>query len=274
MQSTEVHIERPIRSTTPSSWCNAYDPNAQPVIPKGQLYGPTPYDINFCFPYVPRALETDQIKLEPFIPRLHGVAFFQHATSFPEDFHFMRFTPPDTLEGLLTYVELTYRRNPANMLFVIIDKATGRFGGVAGLVNCDAEHRTADIAMGIAFRGYRGTSGSVLTASLLLRYCMNLPTDDVPGLGLRRVTWTSHASNPRSQGLARALGMRMEMEKRWSRAISPEKVSNGRMLRSGDPCDSQGVDDLFFVMCFDDWEAGGQNTVAFALATVRYEAKL
>ncbi len=274
MQSTEVHVELPTNASSESSWCNAYDANARPVVPASELYGPTPYDINFCFPYLPQTLDTDQIKLEPFIPRLHAGSFLRHASSFPEDFHFMRFTPPNTLEELLVYFELSFRRNPANMAFVIIDKATGRFGGFAALVNCDAEHRSADIAMGIAFRGYRGTSGSVLTASLLLRYCMNLPTDSVPGLGLRRVIWTSHSSNPRSQGLARALGMRLEMEKRWSRVITPEKASNGRMLRSDDPCDGQGVDDLFFVMCFDDWEAGGKNAVGFALATMRYEAKL
>ncbi|KLO11420.1 hypothetical protein SCHPADRAFT_929905 [Schizopora paradoxa] len=257
----------------PDAWCNSYEP-VRPTIFPDELYGPTPYDFNFCFPYLPQSLQTDQIKLIPFVPHLHAELLFQHTVSYPEDFRYMTFVPPNTLEELLEYFELQYRRDPSKMAFVSMDKKTGAVGGMVTLVNCDAHHRTAMFAMGIAFRGFRGRAGAALSSALLLRYLFNTPTDTVPGLGLRRVHWTSHARNLTSHKLARGLGLKFESEQRWHRVVPNSKPGNARETRRDDPCKLEGVDEIFFVMCFEDWEAGVKQAIGGVLGTTRYEAKL
>lgn len=266
---------QPASSDALGAWCNSYKPVRTAILP-AELYGPTPYDFNFCFPYLPHSLETDQIKVVPFVPRLHAEILFQHTISYPEDFRYMILTPPKTLEELLEYFEIHYRRDSSKMAFVCVDKKTESVGGMVALVDCDAQHRTAAFAMGMAFRGFRGTSGAAVSVALVLRYCMNLSTDAVPGLGLRRVQWMSHRDNILSQKLARGLGMRFESEQRWFRIVPPSKPGNGRALalREGDPSELCGVDEIFFVMCFDDWEAGAKQALGSALGTKRYEAKL
>lgn len=261
-------------TSTKFSWVNSEGIHASPILPRSELYGPTPYDINFYFPYLPRSLETAQIKLVPFIPRLHAEAFFQYITSHPNDVHLMRFMVPDSLEGFLGFYELNYRRNPANITFAALDRETGQIGGIISLENCDPTNRTASISFGMAFRAFRGTLAAPLTVALVLRYCLNLPTDAVPGLGLRRVTWTCHSKNVKSQMLAQALGMRLEVEQRWARVYKETKGGNGHELREGDPCCDSGVDSLVFVVCFDDWESGTNNSVEDVLSLMRYEARL
>lgn len=277
MQLTDIQViptdSQPTSNHAPDAWCNSYEPVRPTVLPD-ELYGPTPYDFNFCFPYLPQSLETDQIKIVPFIPRLHAELLFKHAISYPEDFRYMTFVPPKTLEDLLEYFELQYRRDPSRMAFVCVDKRTDAVGGMVTLVNCDAHHRTATFAMGIGFRGFRGTSGAALSAALLLRYLFNTPTDTEPGLGLRRVQWSSHADNLASQKLARGLGLRFESEQRWFRVVPHSKLGNERATRKDDPSKFQGVDEVFYVMCFDDWESGTKQAIGSALGTTRYEAKL
>ncbi len=146
----------------------------------------------------------------------------------------MIFRSPKTLEELLEFFEITYCCNPSSMAFVCIEKKTGKVATLITLIACDTYHRKATIAMGIAFRGFWGTSFATLSAGLLLRYCFNAPLDAVPGLGLRRVQWTSHwhADNIASQKLARRLGLRFETEKRWFRVIPQLKPRNERALRA------------------------------------------
>jgi len=256
-------------------WCNSYNHLARATLSPDELYGPTPYDLNFCLPYDPKGLETDQIQFVPFIPRLHAVLFFEHALAFPEDFRFMHYSPPKTLTDVLEFFELQYRRNPANMAFAVVVKQTGAVGGIVALSDCDAVHLRATISMGFVYRTHRGTSGAALAAALLLRYCLNLPTDPVaPGLGLRRVTWFAHTDNVKSLMLARALGFRFESERRWYRTITRGKTGNERAIRDGDECELQGADDIFLAICFDDWEAGVKQAINGALATLRYEPRL
>jgi len=256
------------------SWINSEGVRAPPIVPPNELYGPTPYDINFHFPFRPQSLETQSISLVPFIPRLHAEAFFQYMVSHPDDALLMRFRVPDTIEELLEFFELHYRRNPANITFAALDRRTGQIGGIVSLENCDPINRTAAISFGLAFRRFRGTYGAPIAVALVLRYCLNLPTDAVPGLGLRRVTWTCHSKNVKSQTLALTLGMQLEAEQRWVRVHKGTKEGNELELRKGDPCRDGGVDSLVFVVCFDDWESGTKKSVADMLGLMRFEAKL
>ena len=40
-------------------------------------FGPDPYDINFCFPIDFATLETEKVKLLPFIPRLYAEIYLE-----------------------------------------------------------------------------------------------------------------------------------------------------------------------------------------------------
>lgn len=240
------------------------------VLPTDALYGPTPYDINFCFPYLAQSLESPQIKLVPFIPRLHAETFFIHAREHPEDFKHMRFPVPNTLEEMLTWFEYNIRRNPENMVFAIMfadeHRQNWSYGAILSLTHCDPERLFAEVAMGIGFRSHTGRNGAAIGTSLLIRYCMNSPTDSPPGLGLRKLGWTCHAGNFPAQGLARSVGFRFESMQRWNRTAPSGKENNRRMLRKGDPLGVPGIDDFYFVLSWDDWEADGRNIVESALS--------
>ncbi|KLO13242.1 hypothetical protein SCHPADRAFT_904421 [Schizopora paradoxa] len=245
------------------------------VLPADELYGPTPYDVNFCFPYLPAVLDAGSIRLTPFIPRLHAEAFFTHTAEHPEDFKYMRFHVLNTLEEFLSWYELAYRRNPANMAYAInvVDQDGEHFAGIISLTSCDPERLTAEISMGIGFRSFRGNSGSTIATALLLRYCLSSATDSPPGLGLRKVGWTAHSHNYPAQALARTVGFQVESMKRWSRLAFSGKRGNTRVLRDGDPVGIPGIDDLYYVMCWDDWEGEGRKYVQAAL-TKRFESKV
>ncbi|KLO11161.1 hypothetical protein SCHPADRAFT_930104 [Schizopora paradoxa] len=261
------------------SWCNAYEPQPrifEQTLPESELYGPHPYDVNFCFPYLPEALRNKSLALVPFIPRLHAEKLFEHARHHPEDFQYMRFPIPKTLEGMLAWFELTFRRNPFYMAYTAL-YADGignwEVGGVIALIECSEETLTAEIGMGLTFQNFRGKSRALETVAMLMRYCLNVPTDQVPGLGLRKVGWTAHANNRLPQVIPLALGSRLESMKRWNRVAHDGKVGNGKAPRKGDRIGLPGVDDLFFVMCWDDWEADGRRA-AEAVLGKRDKAKL
>ncbi len=78
-------------NNSPHPWCNSCKRMA---IHPDELYGPSLYNFNFCFPYHSQTLETDEIKHVPFVPRLHAEVLFQNAITYPGDFRYMYSTPP------------------------------------------------------------------------------------------------------------------------------------------------------------------------------------
>ncbi|KLO06588.1 hypothetical protein SCHPADRAFT_684837 [Schizopora paradoxa] len=252
-----------------STWCNSYTTQPQDVelncaLPLDELYGSEPYDINFCFPYLPAALCDEKlgVKLVPFIPRLHAETFFRFAVQHPEDFQYTRFPIPRSLEEMLAWFERTCRRNTFNSAFAVLfrdDNGIWIFGGFLMLVACNPESLSADIATGILFHNFRGRSRAREPCSLILRYCLNTPSDEVAGLGLRRVGWHAEAHNYPSQSLALSLGFRLESMRRWSRTVPPGRRGNGKRLRKGDPVHSAGADEVYYTLCWDDWDAFGRN---------------
>jgi len=267
----DTSVIQPSTDTAVGSWCNSYTvPTTLNVLPTDELYGPTPYDVNFCYPYLAQTLEHPQLKLIPFVPRVHAEAFFLHCREHPEDFKHMRFPVPNTLEEMLTWFEYNIRRNPENIVFALMfadeHRQSWSYGGILSLTHGEPERFFAEISMGIGFRSHTGRNGAALATALLARYCMNSATDSPPGLGLRKIGWTCHGGNYAAQGLARMLGLRVESMQRWNRLAPPGKENNKRSLRKSDPSDVPGIDDYFLVMCFDDWEAEGRKIVEATLA--------
>ena len=47
---------------------NNYAPTPEPPLSESDLYGSTPYDLNFAYPLLPETLQTPRLKLVPFVP--------------------------------------------------------------------------------------------------------------------------------------------------------------------------------------------------------------
>lgn len=231
-------------------------------------YGPEPYDLNFVFPIHDHLalLESDRVKLTPFIPRIHADALSTELAKHPETMHWI----PSSLVGgeLLDTMERVFRRAPGNVAFAIIDK--GRGGALAGLITLiDAAPAalSAEIAWVIILPPFQRTYVATHATGLLLRYCLDLPRAAPPGLGLRRVQWVTHNRNARSEAAALRLGFAPEGTRRWARVLGRGQEGNGVPPRAGDPRETHmGRGDMTLSLCWDDWEGGARAHVEGLMA--------
>jgi len=245
------------------SFTNSFKADDTPF-PSG-YYGPDPYDINWVMPLHEATLESDRVKLTPFIPSLHARAYADVLKIDP-DLH--RWFPIDlsSLDNILTQVEFLMRRRPVCILFAIIDKTRGGDGalaGVIGLINAMPSNLSTEIAWAVVFPAFQHTYVASNAIGLLLRYCLELPSyPQRPGLGFRRVQWTAHTANRASQAAAKRMGFKEEGVLRWSWVIPEGMEGNGIALRDGDPESPRpGRDSVMFSLCVDDWESGGREHV-------------
>jgi len=245
------------------AFTNSYKGPDLPALLPG-YYGPDPYDINWIMPLHEATLESERVKLTPFIPSLHAKKYAEQIASHPELHRYFPFNP-STLDEILTMVEQTVRRDPRWILFAIIDKAHGggTFVGVIALVDALPWNLSATIAWVIVFPERQRTYVASNAIGLLLQYCLELSSHpERPGLGLRRVQWTSHTANRASHATAKRMGFREEGVRRWMYVIPEGVEGNGIPLRDGDPKSPMpGRDSLIFSMCADDWESGGREHV-------------
>ncbi|KAF8490170.1 acyl-CoA N-acyltransferase [Russula emetica] len=244
------------------SFTNSY--KAQDQLPSG-YYGPDPYDINWMMPLHEATLESDRVKLTPFIPSLHARAYADQVKAHP-DLH--RWYPFDlsTLDNILTQAETLVRRNPMAILFAVIDKARGdAFAGVIALLSTFPMNLTTEIGWVVIFPEFRRSYVTNNAIGLLLNYCLELPeppSGRPRGLGFRRVQWMSHAANQPSLAAAKRIGFKEEGAMRWTFVMSEGAEGNGIPLRDGDPLSLRpGRHSAIFSFCADDWESGGREHV-------------
>lgn len=221
-----------------------------------------PYDINYCLP-LPVCLESDRIKLTPFIPSIHGETFF--AAYDEAQGPLGQYLPISltTYSKFLAYVE-GVRVNPNSVLFAIIDKTKlngGRglnvcLAGIIGFLNTAEGNFAVEIAPVIILPEFQRTFVATNAIGVLLKYCLNLPSEG--GIGFRRVTWTAHQDNQASVKAAERMGMKKEGYLRWTWAISPEKV--GKKCGEGRG-NALGRDSVLLAICWDDWEHGAREDV-------------
>lgn len=110
-------------------------------IPKN-YYGPDPFDVNFCFPVEKffDQLESDRVKLVPFVPRVHALPFTEAVAEKPETMQWLP-VAPTILEEFLPFFERTLRRDSTLCTFAIIDKLRpdpkypNLGGGLAGMMS-------------------------------------------------------------------------------------------------------------------------------------------
>ena len=232
-----------------------------------EYYGSDPYDINWMMPLHEATLESDRVKLTPFIPSLHARAYADKLKSDPD---ILRWFPFDlsTLDEILAQTEILLRRSPQCILFAIIDKARGdALAGVVSLVNTTPEHLRTEIAWLVVFPEFRRSYVTDNAVGLLLNYCLELP-DPSPspgcrrGLGFRRVEWTGQSENQSSLRVAKRMRFKEEYVSRWTWVLPEGAEGNGIPLRDGDPMGTKrGRHTVMFSFCADDWESGGREHV-------------
>jgi RimJ/RimL family protein N-acetyltransferase len=224
-------------------------------------YGPDPYDINFSFPIHEATLESDRVKLTPFIPALHAREYWDQVTHAPEIYRFLLILPK-TIEEFLFFLETRIRSDPNFVFFAIIDKGRGgTLAGVIGLINTEPVNLTTEIGFIPVFPAYQRTYVTSNAVGILLRYCLELPSAPRPGLGLRRVQWVEHSFNQPSYDAAVRMGFRYEGTLRWHCVLLEGQEGNGSSLREGDPSKGPARDNKLVSFCVDDWENGGREHV-------------
>lgn len=244
------------------SFTNSYKQEDDSPIEAG--YGPDPYDINWMMPLHETTLESDRVKLTPFIPSLYARSYADQVKAYP-DIH--RYYPVDltSLDNILTAVETLVRRRPDYILFAIIDKARGdAFAGLIGLFGASPTNLSVEIAWIVVFPEFRRTYVTSNAVGLALNYCLELPSapPERRGLGFRRVQWSAHPENQPSIALAKRMGFKEEGLLRWTWVLPQVAEGNGIPLRNGDPkSPSLGRHSAVLSLCADDWENGGREHV-------------
>ena len=253
------------------SWTNSYQPPRPTAVADSELYGPEPFDINFVWPIRLELLETDRIKLVPFVPRVHAKHFWSGVETAPDLLRFYPFAWP-TLESFLRDHEGLVRRDPAHVLFTIIDKTQpdaahpelggGSLAGVIGLYHAFAAQLSAEIACVIVLPVFQRTHVASNAVGVLQRYCLDLPTASPPGLGLRRVQWCAHAKNLASVRLAERMGFAHEGVRRWAWVLPEQLARDGEKPREGDQWpEKAGRHTVVLACCWDDWVGGAKELV-------------
>ena len=149
-------------------------------------------------------LESERVKLTPFVPSLHAREYAEQSAAHP-GLH--RYFPLNlsSLDTILTEVEQRVHQDPTWVLFAIIDKARGgTLAGVIGLIHVSPVNLSAEVAWVLVFLAFQRTYVAS-NAIGLLRYCLELPSNaQARGLGFQRVQWVTHTANGASRAGARA----------------------------------------------------------------------
>ena len=214
------------------SYINAYTPPPD-TIPDKELYGPSPYDLNFVFP-VPDALSTDKVKLVPFVPRKYAARLMSRVEGHADFFKYMPLHL-ETLRDWLCFVEMFVRRDAGNVLFAVFDTSGirpdlvdqdkdlgvpgGALAGAIGLAFTDPHNLSSEVGPVIVLPQFRRTHVSSHSVGAILRWALERSSvSDDPtegGLELRRVAWQAGPDNAASNGLAKKMGFKFEGIGRW-----------------------------------------------------------
>lgn len=251
------------------SFTNSYTPPPPgKPLSADELYGPDPYDVNFCYPLHFPSLETPRVKLTPFIPRIHGDYFWSQIESNLDLFRYYPFSFADK-EDFFTVLE-GFRRNPDRVLLAVIDKTKpdvehpefggGSFAGLIGFLNSVPASLMTEIGFVVVLPAFQRTHVASNAAGAALKYCLELPSADFSGLGLRRVEWKAHSRNLPSVRLAERMGFTKEGTLRWHMALPPVLAKDADKPRDGDKWpERHGRHTVVLGMTWEDWENGGRD---------------
>lgn len=233
----------------------------QPEITTDGQQSPTAHDTNFCFPV--RELESERVKLTPFIPDLHADLYFQGSAAYPDLYEYIPWeTFTSTSDFVKQVIDSRVRPDTGVVLYAIIDKtristspsSSANFAGIIGYMNTSPANLSTEIGYAIILPPFQRTHVTTNAIGLLLQYAFDSPPH---GLGLRRVQWKANRLNTKSIGAVQKLGFKLEAVLRWDRIFvgSKTSASNGVEEREGDPSPGTvGTDTALLALCWDDWE--------------------
>jgi len=222
----------------------------------------TAYDPNFCFPV--RELESERVKLTPFIPDLHADLYFKGSAAHPNLYEFIPWeTFTDTSDFVKQVIDTRVQPDTGVVLYAVIDKtrtstspcSSANFAGIIGYMNTSPANLSTEIGYAIILSPFQRTHVTTNAIGLLLQYALDLPPH---GLGLRRVQWAANKLNTKSIRTVQKLGFKLEAVLRWERIFAGSKTSaaNGVKEREGDPRPGTvGTDTALLALCWDDWES-------------------
>ncbi|KAF6752975.1 hypothetical protein DFP72DRAFT_902992 [Ephemerocybe angulata] len=233
------------------------------------------YDQNFCFP-VPEALESDRVKLVPFVPSLHSKAYADLSSTYREVYRYIPLGAFWDQAALDTYIEQSFRVEPGWILFAVFDKTKPSETFGSRRIPCrhyrvhqhlTPKHLSTEIGAVILFPPFQRTHVASNATGLLLQYALNRPN---------ALQWRANALNKGSINLAQRLKFQMEGVLRWNRALpahlanDQDRMANRESLREEDPKpDCVGRDTALLGLCWDDWESGAKENVATVMARTK-----
>ncbi|KAF8149436.1 acyl-CoA N-acyltransferase [Crassisporium funariophilum] len=221
-----------------------------------------PYDINSLLP-VPTQLDSDRVRLVPFIPAVHAAPFHK---AYIQDPNLGRYLPVlwEEFDSMLTFIESFIRSSPGSALFAIIDKtrpdadaqSSGSIAGMIGWQNGSMSNLSLEVGPVVILPAFQRTFVGTNAVGLLLKYAFDLPEDG--GLAMRRVFWCADPANAASIGAAEKMGFVKEGVLRWMWILPIGK--KGKAV-DGNRKEGDGRDSAMLSICWDDWEAGVREHV-------------
>ncbi|KAK2463396.1 hypothetical protein APHAL10511_004482 [Amanita phalloides] len=243
---------------------NNYKPSARQGVSLKDLT-----DSSFVLP-VPESIETERVKLVPFVPSVHAEAWYTVALQNPgyADYVPYRLATPDDIQ--VYYLEQIHN-NPQRTLFAIIDKtrgapdgrvSDGAIAGIIGAIDCMPQDLKVEIGPVFVFPAFRGTHVSEHAIGALLKYWLDVPSQG--GMGFRRVAWTTNPDNRASVRVAEKMGFKLEGVMRWTWVL-PEGAAGKDV--EGERGVGKGRDTTLMSLCWDDWENGAREKVLKMIET-------
>ena len=228
----------------------------------GQKISPTdPW--NFVLP-VPESIETNRVKLVPFVPSIHAEPWHQASLQHPTFMQYMAVNL-NTLEEIVEVHRTLSHEDPRNLLFAIMDKTTndgsstvadGTMAGVIGVLECAPENLSLEIGPVVVFPDFQGTHVSKHAIGAMLKYWLDVPSKG--GMGFRRVSWHADPANGASVRVAEKMGFTKEGINRWTWVVPEGKPGKDVGAERGA---GKGAGRVLLSVCWDDWENGVREKV-------------
>ncbi|KAG8969047.1 hypothetical protein FRC03_004721 [Tulasnella sp. 419] len=172
-----------------SSHKNSYRP---PAVEFPRFREDEEYDLNFCF-LVPDEIQSERVKLVPFIPSSHTEQYLLGTKDHPELYRYLPYGPFKDKEDFYCFIQERIATDPGTVLFAIIDKTKpdperpvqgGTFAGVIAYLNTLPLHLSTEIGHLLILPAWHRTFLTTNAVGLLLRQGLELPENG--GWGLRR----------------------------------------------------------------------------------------
>ncbi|KAF8638277.1 hypothetical protein AX17_002298 [Amanita inopinata Kibby_2008] len=253
---------------------NTYKPPSKPVqyASTARLELDEPYDVNFFLP-IPQAIETDRVKLVPFIPSIHAEPLYAGMLQNPNFAALLPFSF-DSMDQLRDFLYTVVQPDPKAVLFAIIDKTRIKandgetdgadnllecMAGMIGVLYCSPQNLSVEIAPVVVLPAFQGTHVSKNAIGAMLKHWLDVPSKG--GMGFRRVAWTTDPSNRASIGIAEKMGFKREGVMRWTWVLPRDKPGTEVEDGGGERGSGKGRDSMMLSICWDDWEGGVRERV-------------